>query len=69
MAAVAAQHPVAQHASQHSAGHNDMWPLEVLLVLIGVFIGRIWGKRAGLRHLGEAEFRTRLTAARRVRRW
>jgi hypothetical protein len=46
-----------------------MWPLEILLVHIGVVIARIWGKRAGLRHLGEAEFRTRLTAARRVRRW
>jgi hypothetical protein len=46
-----------------------MLPLEIILVLVGVVIGRIWGRRAGLKHLGEAEFRSRWGLVRKHRRW
>lgn len=62
----------AQHAqvAKSATGHGDsMLPLEIILVLAGVVIGRIWGRRAGLRHLGEAEFRTRWGLVRKHRRW
>jgi hypothetical protein len=46
-----------------------MLPLEIILVLIGVVIGRIWGRRVGLRHLGEVEFRSRWTGVRKHSRF
>lgn len=30
-----------------------------LVLLVGIIIGRLTGRRAGLRHLGDAEFQTR----------
>ena len=74
LATLLSDHSVrAHHADQpvatgHSGG-NSMLPLEVILVLVGVVIGRIWGRRAGLKHLGEAEFRTRMGLVRRTRRF
>jgi hypothetical protein len=60
-----------QHASStHSAHHgNSMLPLEIVLVLIGVVIGRLWGRRAGLKHLGDTEFQARWNNVRKHRRW
>jgi hypothetical protein len=56
---------VIQH---HPGGAGDLLPYLVVLV-IGVIAGRLWGRRAGLRHLGETEFRTRWGNVRRLRRW
>lgn len=73
LASILAQQPqvVPTHAAHSAAAgqHTSMLPLEVILVLAGVLIGRIWGRRSGLRHLGESEFKSRLAAARRVRKW
>lgn len=46
-----------------------MLPLEIVLVVIGVVIGRLWGRRAGLKHLGETEFQARWSNVRKHRRW
>jgi hypothetical protein len=71
LAFAAAQHALAQHAAaQHASGHgSSLLPLEIVLVLIGVGIGRIWGRRTGLKHLGEVEFRTRWNGVRKHRPW
>jgi hypothetical protein len=69
LAAVLAQHdPTAKPAASHTSS-TSLLPLEVILVLVGVIIGRLWGRRAGLKHLGEAEFRSRWGLVRRHRRW
>jgi hypothetical protein len=61
---------LASATTQHSASHgNSMLPLEIVLVLIGVFIGRIWGRRTGLKHLGETEFHARWANVRKHRPW
>ena len=46
-----------------------MLPLEILLVVVGILIGRVWGRRAGLKHLGAAEFKSRWGLVRRQRKW
>jgi hypothetical protein len=46
-----------------------MLPLEIILVVIGIVIGRLWGRRSGLKHLGEVEFRTRWGGVKRLKRW
>jgi hypothetical protein len=61
-----ASHAVTSHPAHHG---NGLLPLEIILVLTGVVIGRLWGRRTGLKHLGEAEFRTRWSGVRRLRRW
>jgi hypothetical protein len=69
LAVVLAQHaPLASAATNQGSG-SSMLPLEIILVVIGIIIGRIWGRRAGLKHLGEAEFRARWGLVRRHRRW
>ena len=64
--ASAVNHAVNSHPAHHD---NSMLPLEIILVLIGVVIGRLWGRRTGLKHLGEVEFRTRWNGVRKIRRW
>ena len=56
---------VLQH---HTGGAGGLLTLLVVFV-VGLIVGRLWGRRAGLRHLGEAEFRTRWVNVQRVRRW
>jgi hypothetical protein len=56
---------VLQH---HPGGAGGLLPYLVVFV-IGAIVGRLWGRRAGLKHLGEAEFRTRWTNVQRLRRW
>jgi hypothetical protein len=69
LAAVLAQHdPAVKPAATHGST-SSLLPLEIILVLVGVIIGRLWGRRAGLKHLGEAEFRSRWGLVRRHRRW
>jgi hypothetical protein len=62
---------LASATTQHAAAHhgNSMLPLEIVLVLIGVFIGRLWGRRTGLKHLGETEFNARWANVRKHRRF
>ncbi len=45
--------------------------MELLLIGLGVGLlaGRLWGRRAVLRHLGEFEFRNRWRAVKGIRRW
>jgi len=57
------------HAATHTTTGGHSWVGPLLLILVGVLIGRLWGRRAGLRHLGEAEFRTRWANIQKVRRW
>jgi hypothetical protein len=40
-----------------------------LVLAIGIVIGRLTGRRAGLKHLAEAEFQTRWRNVRGVRRF
>ena len=55
-------------AATHTSGGVG-WLGPLLLILVGVLIGRLWGRWAGLKHLGTAEFRTRWANINRVRRW
>jgi hypothetical protein len=52
----------------HAAGLAQSIPYLVILV-VGIVIGRITGRRAGLKHLAEAEFQTRWRNVRGVRRF
>jgi len=51
-------YPLAAHAATHTSGGTG-WFGPLLLILVGVLIGRLWGRWAGLKHLGKAEFRNR----------
>lgn len=44
-------------------------PVDILLILVGVVIGRLWGRRAGLKHLGASEFKTRWGSVRKIRKF
>jgi hypothetical protein len=60
----------AAHAAHvhHAASHdNSMWLLELLILVVGIIIGRIWGRRVGLKHLGATEFQSRWNNVRRHR--
>jgi hypothetical protein len=59
---------VTAQARASSAGAGIDWSF-VVVFLVGVVVGRLWGRRAALRHLGEAEFRTRWANVRRIRRF
>jgi hypothetical protein len=52
----------------HASGDAQYIPYGVVLV-IGVLIGRVWGRRAGLKHLGAYEYRNRWNGVRSVRRY
>ena len=55
-------------ATTHTASHAG-WLGPLLLILVGVLIGRFWGRWAALKHLGTAEFRNRWATINRIRRW
>jgi hypothetical protein len=61
---------LAAHAAggTHASSYAAAFPYLVTLV-IGVILGRLWGRRAGLKHLGEYEFRNRWRGAQSVRRY
>jgi hypothetical protein len=56
-------------ASSTCSSGNSILHLEIFLVLIGLFLGRLWGRRTGLKHLGQTEFNARWANVRRHRRW
>jgi hypothetical protein len=54
----------------HTSGGGDASLLVWLIVVaIAVVVGLYFGRMRGLRHLGESEFRTRLTNIRRISRF
>jgi hypothetical protein len=55
------------HAAHKS--NEDAFIRYGLVLVIGIVIGRLTGRRAGLKHLGEAEFQTRWRNVRGVRRF
>jgi hypothetical protein len=61
---------LAAHVAQtaHASGNGKYIPYLVMLV-IGVAIGRVWGRSAGLKHLGAAEYQARWRNVRSVRRF
>jgi hypothetical protein len=60
---------VSHHAAGNGSDDTSLVPLDIVLVVVGVVIGRLWGRRAGLKHLGTSEFRSRWTSVRRIRKW
>ena len=56
-------------AGTHTSGGGGGWIGYLLLILVGVLIGRLWGRWAALKHLGTAEFRNRWATINRIRRW
>jgi len=69
-AATARDGPDIQGVHGVPAVHVSMGGLFWLLVLvIGAIGGVIYGRIRGLRHLGEAEFRTRMTNVKKVSRF
>jgi protein-S-isoprenylcysteine O-methyltransferase Ste14 len=54
------------HFAHHISSKDVSYALVAGAALV---IGLIWGRIRGLRHLGEADFNTRLTAIRRISRW
>ena len=61
---------LASHVAQtaHASSNGKYIPYLVMLV-IGVVIGRVWGRSAGLKHLGSAEYQARWRNVRSVRRF
>lgn len=59
----------ASHAQAASGGGGGGLIGPALILLLGVILGRWWGRRAGLRHLGEAEFRNRWANVKQIRRF
>ena len=57
------------HAATTTASSGPGWLGPLVLIIIGVLVGRVWGRWAGLRHLGESEFRQRWARVREIRRW
>jgi hypothetical protein len=58
------------HVAQTTHKSNEASFIRYGLVLvIGIVIGRLSGRRAGLKHLAEAEFQTRWRNVRGVRRF
>jgi len=52
----------------HASGLAKSIPYLVILV-VGIVIGRATGRRAGLKHLGEFEYRNRWRGVRQTRRF
>lgn len=59
----------ATHAAAPSSHGNNQWIIDVIFLVAGLLAGRLWGRRTGLKHLGEAEFNTRWRNVRALRRF
>ena len=57
----------ATHAAS-SSSHNN-WIIDAIFFGGGLLLGRVWGRRTGLKHLGEVEFNTRWRNVRGLRRF
>lgn len=57
----------------HLVGHHVSFSSRlvpwVLVALLGGVVGLVWGRRRGLRQLGESDFRIRFGNVRGIRRW
>ena len=56
----------ATHAATGS--NNSTWIIDGIFFAGGLLIGRVWGRRTGLKHLGEVEFNNRWRNVRGLRR-
>ena len=60
---------VAHTATTHTSSGNGWLGGLLIVLLIGILVGRRWGRWAGLKHLGTHEFRGRWANINKVRRW
>jgi hypothetical protein len=56
------------HAATASPS-TGTWLIAGVFFLGGLIVGRLWGRRTGLKHLGAAEFNARMRNVRGVRRF
>jgi hypothetical protein len=59
----------ATHAAAAPAHNNGTWIIDAIIFGGGLLCGRLWGRTAALKHLGQAEFNARLRNVRSVRRF
>jgi hypothetical protein len=52
-----------------SGPHGYQWVIDVIFLVGGIIIGRLWGRRSGLKHLGETEFNARWRNVKALRRF
>jgi hypothetical protein len=57
------------HTTHTGSGFGGSVVIILLLIAFGMLLGRWWGRRAALKHLGEWEFRQRWANVRRIRRF
>ena len=60
---------VAHTATTHTSSGNGWLGGLLIVLLIGILVGRRWGRWAGLKHLGKYEFRGRWANVKKVRSW
>ena len=56
-------------AATHAHAASDWWVVPLLLILVGILVGRFWGRWAGLKQLGKYEFRGRWANINKIRKW
>jgi hypothetical protein len=56
------------HGGSAPSSHTT-WIIDGFFFGGGLLLGRLWGRRTGLKHLGEAEFNTRWRNVRGLRRF
>jgi hypothetical protein len=59
----------AAHAAAAPAHNNGTWIIDAIIFGGGLLCGRLWGRKSGLKHLGQAEFNARWRNVRSVRRF
>jgi hypothetical protein len=57
----------ATHAA--TSPSNKTWIIDAIFFGGGLLVGRLWGRRTGLKHLGAAEFNTRWRNVKGIRRF
>lgn len=61
---------MAAHAAHAASSSNSgTWVIYAIILVVGFLIGRLTGRRTGLKHLGQAEFNARWRNVRGVHRW
>lgn len=67
---ILAQLAVAAHAAHAaSSSSSNTWIIDVIFFGGGLLLGRVWGRRTGLKHLGEVEFNNRWRNVKGLRRF
>jgi hypothetical protein len=57
------------HAAAAPTAHNNGWVIDAIFFVGGLVAGRMWGRKTGLKHLGQAEFNTRWRNVKSLRRF